>query len=133
MNELDKLININLQVQKVKDDLILEKGFKSYLFEALYLIQQYLGRYKFWDILFAILEFIQLMAFPMDKIFDESWGNHWVKTIGNFFRYTQLIYLWKETAFFIIIFIMVCAYIITYISLFIHVIIKSNSCFCKYN
>jgi len=127
MMDIDKLININLQVSQTKDDLIPLKGFKLYLFEALYLIQQYNGRYKFWDIIFLIIEFIQLMAFPMDKIFDESWGNHWVNTIGNFFRYFQLIFIWRGSIFFIITYIIICVYIILLISLFLYTIIKSMS------
>ena len=38
------------------------------------------------------------MAFPMDKVFDESWGNHWVETIGNFFRYFHFS-LWSQERF----------------------------------
>ena len=125
MTEGDTLININLQIQQNKDDLIMVKGFKLYLFEALYLIQQYYGRHKFLDILFTIAEFIQLMGFPMDKVFDESWGNHWVKTIGNFFRYFQLSFFLGGSSFFIIIYIISCVYIIIFISLFFYVLVKS--------
>ena len=107
MNDMDKLIYINLEIEQHKEELSTLKGFKLYLFEALYLIQQYTGRYIFWEILFSIIEFIQLMAFTMDKIFDESWGNHWVNTIGNFFRYFQIIFIWKGTIFFIIIYTIV--------------------------
>jgi len=127
MTEGDTLININLQIQQNKDDLIMVKGFKLYLFEALYLIQQYYGRHKFLDILFTIAEFIQLMGFPMDKVFDESWGNHWVKTIGNFFRYFQLSFFLGGSSFFIIIYIISCVYIIIFISLFFYVLVKSFS------
>ena len=123
----DKLININLQIEQNKADINLVKGFKLYLFEALYSIQKYKGRYKFWEILFTIFEFIQLMAFPMDQIFEESYGNHWVKTIGNFFRFSQLIFLWKGTSFFIITYIFVCLYIIVFLSLFFYIVIKSIS------
>ena len=91
MNEGDKLINLNLQIEQNKEDLYSETGFKLHIFEALYLIQHFHGRYKFWDILlFTIIEFFQLVTFPMDKVFDESWGNYWVETIGNFFRYFQI-------------------------------------------
>ena len=108
MTDFEKLIHINLQIENNKEDLNPVRGFKLYLFEALYSIQQFHGRYQFWDILFSIFEFVQLMAFPMDKIFDESWGNHWVKTLGNSFRYSQLIFLWKGTSFFIITYVFVC-------------------------
>ena len=127
MTDFEKLIHINLQIENNKEDLNPVRGFKLYLFEALYSIQQFHGRYQFWDILFSIFEFVQLMAFPMDKIFDESWGNHWVKTLGNSFRYSQLIFLWKGTSFFIITYVFVCIYIIILISLFFYVLIKSTS------
>ena len=125
LNE-DKLININLKIEQNKDELTIVKGFKLYLFEALYLIQQYHGLHKFWDILFTIFEFIQLMAFPMDKVFDKSWGNHWVKTFGSFFRYSNLFFLWKGTSFFIITYIITCIYIILFISLSLYALIKST-------
>ena len=125
MNEGDKLINLNLQIEQNKEDINFEKGYKLYLLEALYSIQQVYGRYPFWDILFTIIEFIQIMAFPMDKIFDESWGNYWVKTIGNFFRYFQIFFLWEGTSFFIITYIIICIFIIIFLALFFYVIIKS--------
>ena len=127
MMEAEKLIDINLQIAHQKEELSPLKGFKLYLFEALYLIQKYTGRYIFWEILFVIIEFIQLMAFPMDKVFDESWGNHWVNTIGNFFRYFQLIFIWRGSIFFIITYIIVCVYVILLISFFLYIIIKSMS------
>ena len=125
MDHEEELIKINLEINHNKDDFKELKGFKAYLFEALYLIEQNHGLYKFWDILFTIIEFIQLMAFSMDKTFDESWGNHWVKTIGNFFRFFQLIFLWKKTSFFIITFIITCIYLILLVSFFSYVIAKS--------
>ena len=48
MNDMDKLIDINLEIEQHKEELSTLKGFKLYLFEALYLIQQYTGRYIFW-------------------------------------------------------------------------------------
>ena len=54
MIDEDKLININLQIEYNKADLNPFKGFKLYLLEALYSIQKFKGRYKFWDILFTI-------------------------------------------------------------------------------
>ena len=132
MKDVDKLIEINFQVDQQKEELIPLKGFKLYLFEALYLIQKYTGRYIFWEILFSIIEFIQLMAFPMDKVFDESWGNYWINTIGNFFRYFQLIFIWRGTLFFIITYIIVCIYILLLMFLFLYIIIKSMSTISVY-
>ena len=54
----------------------------------------------------------------MEKVFDESWGNYWVNTIGNIFRYFQLFFIWRETIFFIITYIIICIYIILLMSLF---------------
>ena len=92
MAEFEKLINIDLKLQNNKEEIAITKDFKSYLFESLYTIQEYYGIYKFIDIIFVIIEFIQLMAFPMDKVFNKTWGDNWVKTIGNFFRFFQLIW-----------------------------------------
>ena len=74
MFDFEKLLNINLKVAQTKDELSPLKGFKLYLFEALYSIQQYVGRYKFWDIIFLIIEFIQLIAFQMDKFLTKVGG-----------------------------------------------------------
>ena len=88
MAEFEKLINIDLHLQHLIEDITtVKKDFKSYLFKALYLIQQYYGLNKFIDIIFTIIEFIQLMAFPLDKVFNKTWGDTWVKTVGNFFDF----------------------------------------------
>ena len=115
MADFEKLIDIDLQTQYHKEEKSINEGFKLYLFEALYSIQQFYGLYKFLDIIFIIIEFIQLMAFPMDKAFDKSWGDTWVNTIGNFFRYFQLMHLWHGTSFSIIAYILTIIYIINYI------------------
>ena len=124
MEEFEKLIDIELKVQHHKEEMTMPTGIKLKLFEALYAIQQYHGLYKFLDVILIIIEFIQLMAFPMDKIFNKSWGNTWFNTIGNIFRYFQLIYLWNETSFAIIVYIFICLYIIILLALFFYIIIK---------
>ena len=125
MAEEEKMINLNLQIENHQEDITFEKGFRLNLFEALYKIQQFIGLFKFLDILLTILEFIQLMAFPMDIAFDDSWGNHWVKTISNYFRYFHLIFLWRNSSFAIITYILICIYIIIFLSLFLRVLVKS--------
>ena len=115
MVEFEKLIDIDLQILHHKEEIVQTNSFKLYLFESLYSIQQYYGLYKFIDIIFTIIEFIQLMAFPMDKVFNNSWGDYWVKTIGNFFRFFQLIYLWNGTTFFIATYILICIYSMLYL------------------
>ena len=127
MADFEKLIDIELQTQYHKEEKSINEGFKLYLFEALYSIQQFYGLYKFLDIIFIIIEFIQLMAFPMDKAFDKSWGDTWVNTIGNFFRYFQLMHLWHGTSFSIIAYILTIIYIIILLSLFLNILIKYNT------
>ena len=127
MVDLEKLIYIDLQLEHLKKDIKTKNVFKSYLFEALYMIQQFHGLNNFLDLLFTIIEFIQLIAFPMDKIFNETWGIKWVETIGNLFRFSQLIYFWREASFFIITYIITCFYIIILLSLFLYILLNSRS------
>ena len=127
MADFEELIYINLQTQLDKEETTIKKCFKLHLFETLYSIQQYYGLHKFIDIIFIIIEFIQLMAFPMDKVFNKSWGDTWVNTIGNFFRYFQLAYIWNETSFFIFDYILICIYIILLLSLFFYILLKYKS------
>ena len=127
MVDLEKLINLDLELEHLKKDIKIQTSFKLHLFEALYMIQQFHGLNNFLDLLFTIIEFIQLIAFPMDKIFDETWGIKWVETIGNLFRFSQLIYFWREASFFIITYIITCFYIIILLSLFLYILLNSRS------
>ena len=126
MADFERLIDVELKIQHLKEEEVSTNGFKLYLFEALYSIQQYFGIYKFLDLTFIIIEFIQLIAFPMDKTFNINQSNLWAKTIGNFFRYFQLTYLWNNSSFFIIAYILICIYIIILLSLFLHILIKNK-------
>ena len=83
MAEFEKIIDIDIHIgnQKPEENLPKKKSFKLHLFEALYIIQQLYGFNKFLDIIFTIIEFKQLISFPMDKIFDSSWGNSRAKII----------------------------------------------------
>ena len=125
MAEFEKLIYIDLKVQNQKEYLSIVNGFKLYLFEALYAIQQFYGLHNFFDTLFIIFEFIQMMAFPMNKIFDESWGNTWVNTIGNFFRFFQLVDFFQDNFYFIIAYIITYVYLIVFLIFFFYVVINS--------
>ena len=58
MDKEDQIINIVLQIEQYKENIISTKSFKSHLLETLYLIQQFQGNYKFIEILFTIFEFI---------------------------------------------------------------------------
>ena len=125
MAEFEKLINIDLKIQNQKEYISMVDGFKLYLFEALYAIQQFYGLHKFWDTLFIIFEFVQMMAFPMNKIFDESWGETWVKTVANFFRYFQLIDFFQDNSYFTIVYIITYVYLIIFLIIFFYVVINS--------
>ena len=95
MKEEEKLLRINLSNEQEKENVNKITGYKLYFFRALFSIQKYQGRNTFCDILFTIIEFVQLIAFPLDKIFIKGWGSFWFGTVGNFFRFFQLYYLWK--------------------------------------
>ena len=127
MKEEEKLLKINLSNEQEKESLNKLTGYKLYFFRALYSIQKYQGRYKFCDILFTILEFAQLIAFPMDKIFYKGWRNYWFGTVGHFFRFFQLFFLWKgNTGFYIISYIITCLYIFFLLIFSIHTLVNSK-------
>ena len=128
MKEEEKLLNINIEKDHQKQNLNNPEGIKIYVFRALYSILQSEVLNKFVNTLFIILEFIQLMAFPMDTIFSSGWKNYWYSTIGSFFRYFQLIFLWKgNTQFYLITYIITFFYIVVILIGFIHIIMRSSS------
>ena len=128
MKEEENLLKINLSNPQEKEGSNKLSGYKLYFFRALYSIEKYHGKNKFCDILFTIIQFLQLMAFPMDKIFSPGWGDYWFGTVGNFFRFFQLIFLWEgNTPFYIISFIIVCIYILLLLIFFLHILINSKS------
>ena len=128
MKEEDKLLNLDLRKEQDKKNLNYLEGIKLYFFRVLYNILQNDSLNNFCKILFIIVQFIQLMAFPLDKIFSSGWKMHWYETIGNFIRFFQFIYLWKgNTQFFLITYIIACLYILIIFILFVHVLIRSSS------
>ena len=127
MKEEEKLLKINLSNEQEKENIKKLTGYKLYFFRALYSIQKYQGKNKFSDILFAIIEFIQLMAFPLDKIFSIGWRDKLFGTVGNFFRFFQFYSLWKgNTAFYIISYIITCLYIFFLLVLSLHLLVNSK-------
>ena len=128
-----KLLNLDLQKEQEKQSLNQPKGIKLYFFRALYSILQYRGLNKFCDILFTIFQFIQLMAFPMDTVFSSGWKTYWYGSIGSFFRYFQLVSLWKgNTKIYLIVYILTILSILFLLILFINLIAKSTSFTNKY-
>ena len=134
MKEENELLNLDLRKEQEKHNLNHPEGIKLYLFRALYNILQNDSLNPFCKILFIIIQFIQLMGFPMDKIFSSGWKVYWYETIGNFIRFFQLIYLWRgNTQFFLITYIIACIYILMIFILFIHVLVRSSSLSYKSN
>ena len=128
MKEEEKLLNLDIQKDQQKQTLSNPHGIKLYFFNALYTILQNDGFNQFCNILLIIFQFIQLMAFPMDTIFSSGWKNYWYSTIGPFFRYSQLITLWKSNfQFYLITYIIIFLYILFILIGFIYLIIQSSS------
>ena len=128
MKEEEKLLSLDLKKEQLKQSLNQPEGAKLYFFRALYSLLQNQGLNDFCDILFTICEFIQLMAFPLDRIFSSGWKTYWYSTIGNFFRYFQLVTLWEgNTQFFLITVILIFLYILFLLISFIHILVKSTS------
>ena len=96
MKEEEKLLKINLTNEQEKENVNKITGYRLYFFRALFSIEKYQGKNAFCDILFTIIEFVQLIAFPMDKIFSKGWGSFWFGAVGNFFRFFQLFFYGKE-------------------------------------
>ena len=126
MKEEERLLNLDIEKELQKQSLSQPEGIKLYFFRALYSLLQNKQLNQFCDMLFTFFEFIQLMAFPMDKIFSSGWKNFMFGIIGNFFRYSQLISLWLgNSQVYLISYILTCLYILILLVAFIHVLINS--------
>ena len=127
MKEEEKLLKVNLTNEQEKESVNKLTGYKLYFFRALFSIEKYQSNNQFCDILFTIIEFVQLMAFPMEEIFKIGWGDCWFGTVGNFFRFFQFFYLWKgNTPFYIISYIITCLFIFFFLIFSIHTLVKSR-------
>ena len=127
MKEEEKLLRINLTNEQEKESVNKLTGYRLYFFRTLYSIQKYQGKNKFCDILFTIVEFFQLMAFPFDKIFAKGWGSVLFGTVGNFFRFFQLYSMWKgNTPFYIISYIITCLFIFFMVIFSFHTLVNSK-------
>ena len=128
MKEEEKLLGLNLEKEQQKQYLNHPEGFKLYLFRALYTLLHSRSLNFFCQILFSIIEFIQLMAFPMDTVFSSGWKNYWYGTIGNFFRFSQLTPLWSgNTQIYLITYILTCLYNLLILILFLNILSNTAS------
>ena len=121
MKEEEKLMKLDLQKENKKIEANQINGIKLYFFKMIYvLLQNQIDNY-FRDVIFIIAQFIQLMSFPLDTAFSSGWKNFWYGTIGHFFRYFQLIYLWYGNSnFYIISYLIAAGYIIIFVVLVIY-------------
>ena len=91
--EEEKLMNLDLQKENKKIEKNEVLGIKLYFFRLIYVLLQNQKDSYFRDIMFIIIQFIQLIAFPMDRVFSKGWKNYWYGVVGHFLRYFQLLYL----------------------------------------
>ena len=116
-----KLMKLDLQTENKKIEKKEVLGIKLYFFRLIYVLLQNQKDSYFGDIMLIIIQFIQLIAFPMDKIFAKGWKNCWYGVVGHFLRYFQLLYLWEENGqFYIISYITTCLYILLFTILIIY-------------
>ena len=115
MKEEKILMKLELQNENQKLETVSITGIKLYFFRFIYFLLQKDMENNFLDYLLIIGQFIQLMAFPLDSIFSSGWKTLWFGTVGNFFHYIQLIFIFIEHGdFFIISYIISFLYIITF-------------------
>ena len=121
IKEEDKLMKLDLQKENKKIEANQINGIKLYFFKMIYVLLQNQTDNYFRDVIFIIAQFIQLMSFPLDTAFSSGWKNFWYGTIGHFFRYFQLIYLWYgNSQFYLISYFIAAGYIIIFIILVIY-------------
>ena len=135
MKEEEKLMKLDLQKENKKIEANQIDGIKLSFFKMIYVLLQNQTDNYFRDVIFIISQFIQLISFPLDTAFSSGWKTFWYGTIGHFFRYFQLIYLWYgNSQFYIISYILTVIYILIFIVLVIYTlhllsnyILKSHS------
>ncbi len=116
-----KLMKLDLQKENKKIEKNEVLGIKLYFFRLIYVLLQNQKDNYLRDLMFIIIQFIQLIAFPMDRIFTKGWKTYLYGSVGNFLRFFQLIYLWEDNGqFYIISFISACLYILIFIILIIY-------------
>ena len=112
-------LDLKKENKKIEKNEIL--GLKLYFFRLIYVLLQNQQDNILRDLMFIVIQFIQLIAFPLDRVFSSGWKNFWFGTVGNFLRYFQLLYLWQGNGqFYIISYIVTCLYILIFIILIIY-------------
>ena len=121
MKEEDKLMKLDLKRENQRLETIQLSGIKSFFFRFICILLKESTDNYFCDILFLILQFMQLMAFSMDTVFSEGWNGYWYGTVGHLFRYLQFVFLFENNSqFFIIFYIITILFIIIFLILVIY-------------
>ena len=124
MKEEEKLMKLDLQKENKKIEMNQINGIKLSFFKMIYVLLQNQDDNILRDVIFIIAQFVQLIAFPLGKAFDDSWKTYWYGTVGHFFRYFQIIHIFERdntnSTFFIITYIVTCLYIIVFIILVVY-------------
>ena len=93
MKEEEKLMKLDLQKENKKIEMNQINGIKLSFFKMIYVLLQNQDDNILRDVIFIIAQFVQLIAFPLGKAFDDSWKTYWYGTVGHFFRYFQIIHI----------------------------------------
>ena len=93
MKEEEKLMKLDLQKENKKIEMNQINGIKLSFFKMIYVLLQNQDDNIFRDVIFIIAQFVQLIAFPLGKTFDDSWKTYWYGTVGHFFQYLQIIHI----------------------------------------
>ena len=121
IKEEAKLMSLDLKKENKKIEKNEILGIKLYFFRLIYVLLQNQQDNILRDLMFIVIQFIQLIAFPMDRVFSSGWKNYWYGTVGSFLRYFQLLYLWQGNGqFYIISYLVTCIYILIFIVLIIY-------------
>ena len=121
IKEEAKLMSLDLKKENKKIEKNEILGIKLYFFRLIYVLLQNQEDNYLRDLMFIIIQFIQLIAFPMDKVFSNGWKTYWFGTVGNFLSYFQLLYLWEgNNQFYLISYIITCLYILIFDILIIY-------------
>ena len=130
MKEEQKLMKLELQNENQKLESIQLSGLKLYFFNFVYHLLETQMENILLDYLLIIIQFIQLISFPMDYAFSDGWKNSWFGTVGHFFHYCQTLFILVDYSnFFLISFFFSVLYIIVFfilLSLSIHNLAKHS-------
>ena len=121
IKEEAKLMSLDLKKENKKIEKNEILGLKLYFFRLIYVLLQNQQDNILRDLMFIVIQFIQLIAFPLDRVFSSGWKTYWYGTVGNFLRYFQLLYLWQGNGqLYIASYIATCLYILIFIILIIY-------------